>query len=70
MRAWLGFLVVGLLVAFSDGGQQRDRLHRLRGLGCQDGQGYCFAKPLDDPQLALHRAPRPLVRQATEPATA
>jgi diguanylate cyclase (GGDEF)-like protein/PAS domain S-box-containing protein len=57
----------------AEGIEQPDQLQRLRELGCQHGQGYYFAKPLDDQQLTtlLHtHAQQPLAPQPTQPATA
>src|SRR6266540_4339408 len=55
----------------AEGIEQLDQLQRLRELGCQHGQGYYFAKPLDEEQLAaLLDAQQPLAPQPTQPATA
>jgi len=40
------------LATVAEGIEQLDQLERLRDLGCQLGQGYYFAKPLDAEQLA------------------
>ncbi len=40
------------LATVAEGIEQLDQLQRLHELGCQHGQGYYFAKPLDDQQLA------------------
>src|SRR6266536_1091351 len=59
------------LATVAEGIEQPDQLQRLRELGCQHGQGYYFAKPLDEEQLAaLLDAQQPLAPQPTQPATA
>ena len=40
------------LATVAEGIEQLDQLERLRDLGCQLGQGYYFARPLDAEQLA------------------
>ena len=58
------------LATVAEGIEQLDQLERLRDLGCQLGQGYYFAKPLDEKQLAalLHTRPS-LAPQPTAPAS-
>jgi EAL domain-containing protein (putative c-di-GMP-specific phosphodiesterase class I) len=59
------------LATVAEGIERLDQLQRLRDLGCQHGQGYYFAKPLDDQQLTtLLRAQQPLVSQSMQPTTA
>jgi diguanylate cyclase (GGDEF)-like protein/PAS domain S-box-containing protein len=55
--AALAQAIINLAITFglttvAEGIEQLDQLQRLRELGCQHGQGYYFAKPLDDQQLA------------------
>jgi len=59
------------LATVAEGIEQPDQLQRLRDLGCQLGQGYYFAKPLDDQQLtALLQTQQPLAPQSMETTTA
>ncbi len=57
------------LASVAEGIERLDQLQRLRELGCQHGQGYYFAKPLDEEQLAAvlhtHQALTPQSRQPT-----
>jgi len=58
------------LTTVAEGIEQPDQLQRLRDQGCQHGQGYYFAKPLDEEQLtALLHAPQALAPQQMEPTT-
>ena len=51
------------LATVAEGIEQPDQLQRLSDLGCQLGQGYYFAKPLDEEQLtALLRTQQPSYR--------
>jgi diguanylate cyclase (GGDEF)-like protein/PAS domain S-box-containing protein len=59
------------LATVAEGIEQPDQLQRLSDLGCQLGQGYYFAKPLDEEQLAaLLRTQQPLVSPSMQPTTA
>jgi len=59
------------LATVAEGIEQLDQLQRLRDLGCQHGQGYYFAKPLDEEQLAaLLHTPQRLTPQQLQPTTA
>jgi predicted signal transduction protein with EAL and GGDEF domain len=57
------------LATVAEGIERLDQLQRLCELGCQSGQGYYFAKPLDEEQLAAflhtHQALTPQSRQPT-----
>jgi EAL domain-containing protein (putative c-di-GMP-specific phosphodiesterase class I) len=51
------------LRVLAEGIEQRSQLTILKELGCEYGQGYLFAKPLDIPALtALLDAPRRATR--------
>ena len=70
-RAIINLATTFGLATVAEGIEQLDQLQRLRELGCQHGQGYYFAKPLDDQQLTtLLRAQQPLVSQSMQPTTA
>ncbi len=59
------------LATVAEGIERLDQLQRLRDLGCQSGQGYYFAKPLDDQQLvALLHTQHALTLQPGEPTNA
>jgi diguanylate cyclase (GGDEF)-like protein/PAS domain S-box-containing protein len=57
------------LATVAEGIECPEQIERLRELGCDRGQGYYFAKPLDDQQIATLLRSRQLAERASVPAS-
>jgi predicted signal transduction protein with EAL and GGDEF domain len=58
------------LRVIAEGIEEPGQLDQLRGLGCEFGQGYLFARPGDGPSIAAAFLPPPVIDRGRPTAAA